>query len=122
MRKGMQTLLAVALVAASVGLNACGASRQGGPQGSEPATMLEVDNQSFLDMNIYLVTTGGARIRMGTASGNSRTTLRVPSTYVFGGSELRFLADPIGAQRTPISQGITVFPGDTVRLIIPPNS
>ncbi len=121
MRKGMQTLLAVALVAASVGLNACGASRQG-PRGSDPATMLQVDNQSFLDMNIYLVTTGGARIRMGTASGNSSTTLRVPSTYVFGGSELRFLADPIGSNRTPISQGITVFPGDTVRLIIPPNT
>jgi hypothetical protein len=121
MRKGMQTLLAVALVATSVGLNACGAARQS-PQGSDEVTMLEVDNQSFLDMNIYLVTTGGARIRMGTAGGNNKTRLRIPSTYVFGGSELRFLADPIGSNRTPISQGITVFPGDTVRLIIPPNT
>jgi hypothetical protein len=83
--------------------------------------MLQVDNQSFLDMNIYLVTTGGARIRLGTAGGNSSTTLRIPATHIFGGSEIRFLADPIGSNRTPISQGITVFPGDTVRLIIPPS-
>ncbi|MGQ0537396.1 MAG: hypothetical protein ACT4R6_00495 [Gemmatimonadaceae bacterium] len=83
--------------------------------------MLQVDNQGFLDMNIFLITTGGARIRLGTATGNSSTTLRIPSTYVFGGTELRFLADPIGSGRTPVSQGITVWPGDTVKLIIPPS-
>lgn len=121
MRNGIKTLGAIALLATSVAVNACGGARQGGPQASQPATMLQVDNQSFLDMNIYLVTSGGARVRLGTAGGNSTTTLRIPSTYIFGGSELRFLADPIGSNRTPISQGITVFPGDTVRLIIPPS-
>ncbi|MGQ0642290.1 MAG: hypothetical protein ACT4P6_16200 [Gemmatimonadaceae bacterium] len=121
MRNGMKTLAAIALLATSVAVNACGGARQGGPRATDPATMLQVDNQSFLDMNIYLVTSGGARIRMGTASGNSSTTLRIPPTYVFGGTELRFLADPIGSNRTPISQGITVFPGDTIKLIIPPS-
>jgi hypothetical protein len=82
--------------------------------------MLQVDNQRFLDMNIYLITSGGARIRLGTATGNSSTTMRIPATYVFGGTDLRFLADPIGAQSTPVSQSITVFPGDNVKLIIPP--
>jgi hypothetical protein len=82
--------------------------------------MLQVENQRFLDMNIYLITTGGARIRLGTANGNSTTTMRIPATQVFGGTEIRFLADPIGSTSTPISQGITVFPGDTVRLILPP--
>lgn len=116
-----RTLLALALVGASVSASGCGGARQGGPRGTDEATMLQVDNQSFLDMNIYLVTTGGARIRMGTANGNSTTTLRIPPTHIFGGTELRFLADPIGSNQTPISQGITVFPGDTVRLIIPPS-
>jgi hypothetical protein len=119
MRKGMQTLVALAVMASGVSVSGCGGARQS-PRGSDEATMLQVDNQSFLDMNIYLVTTGGARIRLGTANGNSTTTMRIPATQVFGGTELRFLADPIGSQRTPISQGITVFPGDTVRLIIPP--
>ena len=119
MSKTMRMLLTVAVVAGGVSMSACGAARQG-PRGTDPPTMLQVDNQSFLDNNIYLVTSGGARVRLGTATGNSSTTMRIPATYVFGGSELRFLADPIGSQRTPISQSITVFPGDNVKLIIPP--
>lgn len=119
MSKTMRMLLTVAVVAGSVSMNACGGARQG-PRGSDPPTMLQVDNQSFLDMNIYLLTSGGARIRLGTATGNSSTTMRIPASYVFGGTEMRFLADPIGSQRTPVSQSITVFPGDNVKLIIPP--
>ena len=120
MSKTMRMLLTVAVVAGSVSMSACGAARQG-PRASDPPTMLQVENQSFLDNNIYLITSGGARIRLGTATGNSSTTMRIPATYVFGGTELRFLADPIGSQRTPISQSITVFPGDNVKLIIPPS-
>ncbi|MEW5917388.1 MAG: hypothetical protein AB1762_13340 [Gemmatimonadota bacterium] len=116
-----KTLLALTIAAASVSAIGCGGARQGGPRGTQEETVLQVDNQSFLDMNIYLVTTGGARIRMGTANGNSTTRMRIPPTHIFGGTEIRFLADPIGSNRTPISQGITVFPGDTVRLIIPPS-
>ena len=119
MSKTMRMLLTVAVVAGSVSMSACGAARQG-PRGTDPPTMVQVENQSFLDNNIYLVTSGGARVRLGTATGNSSTTMRIPATYVFGGTELRFLADPIGSQRTPISQSITVFPGDNVKLIIPP--
>lgn len=120
MTKTLRALLAVAVVTGSVATSACGGARAGGPRGTDPPTMLQVDNQRFLDMNIYLITSGGARIRLGTANGNSTTTMRIPATYVFGGSEMRFLADPIGAQSSPVSQSITVFPGDNVRLIIPP--
>lgn len=119
MTKSMRALLAVAVVAGSISISACGAARQG-PRGSDPPTTLQVENQSFLDMNIYLITSGGARIRLGTATGNSTTNMRIPPSYVFGGTDMRFLADPIGSQRTPVSQSITVFPGDNVRLIIPP--
>lgn len=120
MRKGVQLLLGLVLAVGSVAMSGCGASRQG-PRGTDPVTMLEVENQGFLDMNIYLVTSGGARIRLGTATGNTSSRMRIPATYVFGGTDLRFLADPIGGSRTPVSQGITVFPGDTVKLIIPPS-
>jgi len=33
---------------------------------------------------------------------------------------LRFLADPIGGSRTPISEEIVVRNGDVVQLMIPP--
>jgi hypothetical protein len=39
---------------------------------------------------------------------------------VFGGTALQFLADPIGARATPVSDRVSVSPGDEVQLIIPP--
>lgn len=103
--------------AAAVALSACGGARR--PGADQPQTTLRVENQSFLDMTIYLLA-GAQRIRLGTAGGNSTTTLRIPSQYVFGASSLRFLADPIGSNRTPVSEAITVSPGDEVGLVIPP--
>ena len=103
--------------ATAVLLGACGGSRR--PMADQPQTTLRVENQSFLDMTIYLLA-GSQRIRLGTAGGNSTTTLRIPAQYVFGATSLRFLADPIGSNRTPISESITVSPGDEVGLIIPP--
>ena len=98
---------------------ACGAARQRQPAQSEPRTTVRVDNQGYLDMVIYLLI-GSQRVRLGTASGSSTATFRIPPQYVFGASSLQFLADPIGSNRTPISDTIVVSPGDEVRLIIPP--
>ena len=45
----------------------------------------------------------------------------IPSNLIFGSTPLRFMADPIGRSRTPVSQEITVSPGDEVLLTIPPS-
>jgi len=37
------------------------------------------------------------------------------------GLPIRFQADPIGSSRTPFSQEISVSPGDTLVLRIPPS-
>jgi len=37
-----------------------------------------------------------------------------------GLATLRFIADPIGATRPSVSEEITVAPGDTVMMTIPP--
>jgi hypothetical protein len=60
------------------------------------------------------------RIRLGIANGNSKTNLNVPSVLMSGLTPLRFVADPIGGRRASVSQEITVAPGDTVVLQIPP--
>jgi hypothetical protein len=39
---------------------------------------------------------------------------------VSGLTPLRFIADPIGGRRASVSQEITVSPGDTVVMTIPP--
>lgn len=104
-------------------LAACGGSKSGSqaPVPAQAQTTLTVNNQNFLDFTIYLIS-GGQRIRLGDARGNSRTKLVIPSQYLFGLTTVQFLADPIGGRRTPISQSINVSPGDEVELVIPPNA
>ena len=91
------------------------------PPPVDPAApaMVEVENQSFYDMNVYVVR-GGMRARLGTVSGNSTKVFEIPRTFVNVGLPVRFQADPIGASRTPFSQEISVGPGDTIVLRIPP--
>ncbi len=84
-----------------------------------PDTFLKVDNQQFLDMNVYVIRSS-QRIRLGMATGNSTTRMRIPSNLLFGPTPLRFQADPIGGTRQPVSQEINVSAGDEVILIIPP--
>lgn len=84
-----------------------------------PAT-LKVENQGFSDMDIYALSSGGARVRLGTATGNATTRFTIPSYMLGGAQELRFRAEPIGGTRAPVSDRIFVSPGDSVTLIIPP--
>ncbi len=112
-------LMAALLLGASSGCAMVNRKSDEGAEAQEPTT-IRVENQAFLDMNIY-VWRGGQRMRLGTASGNSTTKFKVPPSLIFGATPLRFQADPIGGNRQPISQEITVSPGDEVVLTIPPN-
>jgi hypothetical protein len=100
-------------------LTACGGSKSRSAPAPQPRTTVRVENQGFSDMTIYAVRSG-QRVRLGTASGNSTTTFTIPPNLIFGATPLRFIADPIGANRTPVSDEITVQPGDQVRLVLPP--
>src|SRR5687768_1559955 len=88
-----------------------------GPQ--RPATTVLIDNRSSHEMTIY-VWRGAERMRLGTARAINETRLTLPSGMVFGGTSLRFQADPIGSNRAPISSEILVHEGDQVVLRIPP--
>ncbi len=81
-----------------------------------PAT-LTVDNQSFLDVDIFAVYLN-QRYRLGSVTATSRGTMTIPSDIVSVGRRLRFLADPVGSSRTPISEEFFVQPGDTVSMLI----
>jgi hypothetical protein len=113
----------VRVLAISIGLlalGACNAFRHGsGSSSPNEPTIVQVDNQGFLDMTVYAVRSV-ERVRLGTATGNSKTNLRVPPGMVNGLTPLRFIADPIGGNRASVSEEITVAPGDTVVLTIPP--
>jgi hypothetical protein len=114
------TRLARRLVAGSLILAAAAcAGGQRTARAPEPATYVEVQNQSWLDQNVYVLRSS-QRVRLGTVSASSTQRFRIPSGIVFGATPLRFLADPIGRTATATSMEITVSAGETVTLTIPP--
>jgi hypothetical protein len=84
----------------------------------DPA-MVQVDNRGFADMVIYAVS-GSQRVRLGLANGNTTKSFTIPVTLTRGAGPLKFLADPIGGSRSPITEELVVQPGDIVTLTIPP--
>ncbi len=93
----------------------------GGTVNADPnqPTVVQVDNQGFSDMTVYVVR-NSQRARLGIATGNSKTNFSLPPSVAGGLASLRFIADPIGGRRNSVSQEITIAPGDTVVLTIPP--
>lgn len=92
-------------------------------QGSGPPakTIVRVENQGFADMTVYVVV-GGQRVRLGLATGSSTSRFTIPAYLIGNGiQQLRFIADPVGSNRLPVSDEISVQPGDEVVLTIPPS-
>jgi hypothetical protein len=102
------------------GATACKTFSHGSAMPDQNPTVVQVDNQGFLDMTLYAVR-GGQRVRLGIATGNSKTSFTIPPSLVTGLTPLRFIADPIGGSRASVSMEITVAPSDTVVLTIPPS-
>ena len=114
--KGISLALALFFVA----LVACRsmAPGSGGPD-QDQRTAVQVDNRGFPDMTVYAARSA-QRVRLGLAPGHSTTLFDVPRGLVSGLTPLRFIADPIGGTRPSVSEEITVAPGDTVVMTIPP--
>ena len=103
---------------ASVGVLACGpAARQADSGAARAETAVQVRNNNFFDVTVYLLD-GGARVRLGTVTGLSSRTLMVAPHLVRGPRELRFLIDPIGGGRSWTSEPILITPGDIVQLTV----
>ena len=89
--------------------------------GPQAQTRVRVENQAFLDMNVYILNDAGGRQRLGTVTGNSTQEFVIPAYIVGPANSVRFLCEPIGSNRAPISNSLSVQPGQTVTLTIPPN-
>lgn len=89
--------------------------------GPQPETRVRVENQAFLDMNVYVLSDAGGRQRLGTVTGNTNQEFVIPAYIIGPANSVRFLVEPIGSTRAPISNSLSVQPGQTVTLTIPPN-
>lgn len=84
-------------------------------------TTIEVQNEDFNDMAVFVLV-NGARTRLGIASGNKSTVLTIPDYLLNGVTFLRFVASPIGGNRSPVSEEVDVTPGDQLQMVIRPGS
>lgn len=112
-------LRGVALAFLLVALPACSTGAKGASR-AQPITRtyVRVNNQSWLDMTVYVVR-GAQKVRIGQVSSNATTRLEIPHGMISGATVLSFMVDPIGSQRTATSFDLTVTPGETVQLTIP---
>jgi hypothetical protein len=94
-------------------------SRSSAPPPANPPTYVRITNQSWLDMNVYVLRSS-QRIRLGMIGANQTQRFTLPANLIFGATPLRFMADPIGSSNTAQSFEIVVSPGDEITLTIPP--
>ena len=109
--------LVLALAVASLGCRSRHAARNAndGPV----RTTIDVQNEDFNDMTVYVLV-NGSRTRLGIANGNKTTGLTIPEYLLSGTTFLRFVASPIGGNRTPVSEEVDVSPGDQLVMVIRP--
>jgi hypothetical protein len=91
-----------------------------GPLNPRAEVAVTVDNQNFLDMDVFLVR-GGQRVRLGMVPGLSTHILMVRPELIGYGTEVQFELHPIGGRGNPLSETISVRPGDVIHLTIPPS-
>jgi hypothetical protein len=108
-RAGLVVLLVMAA-------GACATRGQGADLERMDRVPMVVENQNFYQATIY-ARLNSARVRLGEVPGNSTATFSAPSPPAGQISvEIRLLA--VGAFT---SHPITIAPGDTVRVTVPPN-
>ena len=77
------------------------------------AIQVQVDNQNFSDMNVYLVTRG-SRWLVGNVPGLTKATLTVPASLAPADQRVRLTAQPIGGPAATTTPTLVVPPGQQV--------
>jgi hypothetical protein len=81
---------------------------------------LVVQNRYTLDVDVFVVSPGGERTRVGTVTALSNHTFSLRPASLPSG-EVRLLADPIGGRGVARSGPISVMPGTTITFNIEPD-
>ena len=95
--------------------SACGASNSAPKSSPEPVLSgipVQIDNQNFSDMTIYVVKSG-QRLLVGQAGGLAKTTLTIKDA-TRGDGRIRLLAEPVGAASRITTPILVVPPGQTI--------
>jgi hypothetical protein len=107
---------ALACAALALAVIACSQStRSAGPSGAAPAsaTTVIVENNNWLDMNVYVLRSG-ARLRLGTVPSIATRRFALPAGATIATNDVRLEADPIGSSRSFVSSPIPFIEGDDI--------
>jgi hypothetical protein len=117
----MRALPRIMLVVLSLAAAACASGRRGDTAIAPRETAVEVNNQAWMDMTVYILD-GSRRVRLGTATSLRSVTFRIPDSVIGLGRTVSFQVDPVGSNNVASSFEMHVTPGQTVRLTIPPRA
>ena len=109
-----ETIIA-GLLSLTIDAAACARNKSAAVPPPEPVVVL-VNNSNYLDVDVFAVR-GTSRARVGSVTGLSSATFRVPAHYALDG-HLQLLVDPIGSNATYLTDKIAVGPGQQVELTV----
>jgi hypothetical protein len=108
--RGWLSLAAAALLASGC---AHGNPASGEGELGERQSVLQVSNNNWSDMTVYLVR-GTMRQRLGTVGSLTTSRFKLPEHIFTSPDPVRLVADPIGGARTYTSPPVLIGPGQTV--------
>jgi len=113
---------AVVLVTLGVGsLVACRPSKRGRAYSPPAPPVVIFRNQSLYEAAVYAVSQGGAANRIGTVQPGRTETIRV-RTGAIGSGSVTFFARLLASSARPSSGPLTLLPGDTLAITLPPDA
>ena len=98
-------------------LGGAGCFSKGAAGTSQPTVLLLANNRGFYDVNVYAVRSGQtAGRRLGTVTGNSSATLKVPMSELQPGNMLVVQVRSVGGRYTWYSPAVQMGSGIVARL------
>jgi hypothetical protein len=81
-------------------------------------TTVQIQNNNWGDLRVYVVKSGGSRFRLGTVTSMNSATYTVPRHVLTAGDNIRIIAEVIGSDASISSEVIFVQPGLVVEWMI----
>jgi hypothetical protein len=111
---------AIAVLAVSLAVGACGPAKDGSGRSTGPAeqrSTVVVNNQNWADVRVYLVA-GQQRIRLGSVPSMRTELFRVPISYARNGGTVRLMVQPMASNQVYTTEALQLGFGQQANLTV----
>ncbi|MFQ5640342.1 MAG: hypothetical protein ACE5IR_20375 [bacterium] len=98
-------------------LGSCTSGSRNTREDNTGITTVSVENRNAIPMTIYVLKRS-QRVRLGRVAALETGVFVIPDDIVGRTAFVRLIADPVGSNRSPISEEFTVAPGDRIEMVI----